>query len=244
MNTIDINCDLGEGIGHDASTMPYISSCNVACGGHTGDLKSITQTLVLAQKYDVKVGAHPSFDDPKHFGRVHQEWDRSRFRESVTTQINLFTKAADSLSMPLNHVKMHGALYHATAHQSNFASWTIELIRQNHSNIPLYGPPDCLLHQMCIEHGHPFIAEAFIDRRYDVNGTLVKRTHPQAVITDPLAAANQLISLVTDQQVQTTDGGKISLKAQTYCLHGDNSKLIERLPEFFDKLSDHGISIK
>jgi UPF0271 protein len=241
---IDINCDLGEGSGHDAQIMPHVSSCNIACGGHAGNIETIKDTLRLAQEHGVQAGAHPSFEDKENFGRVIHELSESRFRESVTSQINLFLQAARNASVPLHHIKMHGALYHATAHRTDFAQWTIELLREHYPETPIYSLPNSSLQAEAARHGHPFIAEAFIDRKYLPDGSLVPRSQREAVISDPMEAARQLIQMVTEHKVTAQNGQEILLKADTFCLHGDNMKLIHRLPEFLHQLQAHEISVR
>jgi UPF0271 protein len=238
---IDLNCDVGEGALDEQKVMPYLSSCNIACAGHTGTFESVSATIRLAKQYDVKVGAHPSYDDEKNFGRVQLDWSRFRFRESVLQQLGLFTKAAELLNVPMNHIKMHGALYHAVAWQNDYADWFMELLAQYFPQTIVYGPPDSRLQQKCLEQGQPFLAEAFVDRRYNPDGTLVARSKKIAVITDVQTAVDQLISMVTSQEVKSVEETMVRIQAETFCVHGDNVELIDELPELINELQAHGI---
>ncbi len=241
--TVDINCDLGEGAGHDEQIMPFISSCNIACGGHAGDRSSIKSALLLAQKYGVKAGAHPSFEDRENFGRVRLDWSRSRFRESVTNQIQLFQETAQGLNIKMHHIKMHGALYHTTAHDENMAEWTVELLQEQHPDSPIYGLPNSRLQALCERHGQPFITEAFADRAYHKDGSLAYRNKPGAVLEQVDAVVQQLRQMVQSKMVQTVDGVAIKLIADTYCIHGDNHNLVAQLPKLVASLNENDIHI-
>lgn len=241
--TLDINCDLGEGAGHDEQIMPFISSCNIACGGHAGDKSSIKTTLLLAKRHGVKVGAHPSFEDREHFGRVRLDWSRSRFRESVTNQIQLFQETAQGLNIKMHHIKMHGALYHATAHDENMAAWTVELLQERYPDCPIYGLPGSRLQELCDRHGQPFIKEAFADRAYHKDGSLVSRNREGAVLEQVDAVVQQLRQMVQSKMVQTVDGVAIELNAETYCIHGDNHNLVAQLLKLVASLNENDIHI-
>lgn len=243
MATIHLNMDLGEGIANESLVMQYITSCNVACGGHYGDDDSMKATLTLAKKHDVLVGAHPSFEDKENFGRVQLVCDESRFRESVTTQIQAFQKVATELDIKMNHIKMHGALYHATAHQRDFVEWTLRLMQESYGDVPLVVPYGCLLAKRAQEVGIHIINEAFADRRYHKNGMLVTRERPDAVITDIPKVVNQLTSMVKLQQVQTVEEEFLAIKADLYCIHGDNVEIVSQFEELKNALNQNGISI-
>ncbi|MGB5983253.1 MAG: 5-oxoprolinase subunit PxpA [Nonlabens sp.] len=241
--TVDINCDLGEGAGHDEQIMPIISSCNIACGGHSGNKTSIKTALLLAKQHGVKAGAHPSFEDRENFGRVQLDWSRSRFRESVTNQIHIFQEVAHELGMKMHHIKMHGALYHTTAHDQNMAAWTVELLREQYPHCPIYALPDSLLQELCERQGQPFIAEAFADRAYHKDGSLVARNREGAVLEQVDAVAQQLKQMVQYRQVDTVDDTVLHLKVETFCIHGDNHALVLQLPQLIESLNKNNISI-
>lgn len=240
---IDLNMDLGEGIGEERLLMPFISSCSVACGGHYGDAHSIKKTLTLAQQHGVKTGAHPSFEDVENFGRVRLDWDESRFRESVIKQITLFQQVAREVGSPLHHIKMHGALYHATSHEPLFVRWTIQLLIDNYAEIPIYVPAGTLLEQELQKAKLPYITEAFADRRYLQNGLLVPRSSPNALITDVSKLVNQLAMMVHTQKVLTVEETELDIAAQTYCIHGDNEAIVSRFDEVREALKLNGITI-
>jgi UPF0271 protein len=243
MAVIHINMDLGEGIANEPLLMPYITSCNVACGGHFGDYDSMKTTLSLAQSHNVLVGAHPSFEDKENFGRVQVACDESRFRESVTKQIQAFQEVLTELEMKMNHIKMHGALYHATAHQPDFVAWTLRLMQEFYKDTPLVVPYGCLLAQEAQEHGLKIIHEAFADRRYHKNGSLVSRERPDAVIVDIPKLVNQLTRMVKFKQVQTVEEELLIIDATIYCIHGDNEAIVNKFEDLRNALEQNGLSI-
>nr|WP_152556368.1 LamB/YcsF family protein [Nonlabens ulvanivorans] len=243
MVTIDVNMDLGEGMTIEKQVMPFISSCNVACGGHYGNYNSIKETLLLAQKHGVKTGAHPSFEDRENFGRIHLDWDEARFRESVSKQIQQFHDVALELGMTMNHIKMHGALYHATAHLTDYVKWTVQLVKDKYPEVKLYVPPGSLLELELKNHGLSYDREAFADRRYDCEGKLVSRNDSNAVIEDVSKLVNQLSMMVHEHKVICIDEQEIPLNAQTYCVHGDNLSIVHNFNEVITALNLNRIKI-
>ncbi len=243
MKKLFLNCDLGEGMKNDAAIMPYLSSCNIACGGHYGDKNSIEQAIRLALKYKVAVGAHPSFEDKENFGRKLLDWDRYRFRESVTKQLHLFTTTAASCGVSMNHIKMHGALYHAVAQDDQYAHWCIELLQELYPKTLIYGPPNSLLQSLCVAYKQPFFIEAFADRAYLPGATLASRQQEGAVLHQVDAVVDQISSLVHKSRVTALGGRYIKIKPQTICLHGDNKPIIARFNEVIEGLFEQGIRI-
>ncbi|MFT6798269.1 MAG: UPF0271 protein [Nonlabens sp.] len=243
MKSIDINCDLGEGMVTDKHIMSFISSCNIACGGHYGDEKSVRTALQLALNHGVKAGAHPSFEDKENFGRLFMDVSRSRFRESVTQQMHLFTQTAQQVGVELHHIKMHGALYHATAYREDFSDWLVEWMKDFYSETILYVPPESLLEKKCVKNKIPYMREAFADRYYDAQGKLVARSLPNALITDYKVAAQQIAVLVKKEKVTSIEGVSNRLAADTICLHGDNLGLTTSLEYLVKELKTKGIII-
>lgn len=225
----------------DHHVMSFISSCNIACGGHYGDEESVRTSLQLALSHGVKAGAHPSFEDKENFGRVFRDISRSRFRESVTQQMQLFTQTAQQVGAELHHIKMHGALYHATSYREDFSNWLVEWMKDFYSETILYVPPQSLLEKKCTKNKIPYMREAFADRYYDAQGTLVDRTEPHALITDYKIAARQITALVNEQKITSIEGVSNRLKADTICIHGDNLGLINSLEYLVEELKTEGI---
>jgi len=226
---IDINCDLGEGVGKDILIMPLISSCNIACGGHAGTIKSMHDTLLLAKKYDVKIGAHPSFPDKDNFGRKVINIDSDILMENIYNQIFNLKIAMDKLNLKMHHVKPHGALYNLAVRDKKTAKVVIDAIKKTDLDIFLYAPFNSELASNAIKENIPVIYEAFMDRRYNNNLTLVSRQLSNAVISNPKEVINQLSNIIYYQKVISIANKEIKIKADTYCIHGDNLNAINIL---------------
>jgi len=240
---IDINCDLGEGFENEADLMPYISSCSIACGAHAGDEEIITKTINLALQYDVKIGAHPSFPDRINFGRKVLDMTINDLKQSLKTQIMLVKNKVESLGGKLNHVKAHGALYNLSANHRETAEALIEVVKNTTSQIFLYVPYGSVIETLAKQNGLKTKVEAFADRNYNTNLTLVSRSEHNAVITDPDLVAKHLLNIILDEQVISIDGIGVELKAQTYCVHGDNPGVISILKKVSKTLQENGIKI-
>ncbi len=243
MITIDLNCDLGEGMKNDELLMAHISSCNIACGGHYGDENSISEALQLALKHNVKAGAHPSFEDKENFGRVFKDVSRSRFRESVIQQIHLFLETAQKVGVKMHHIKMHGALYHATANRDDFSDWLVEYMLEFYPETILYVAPHSILEKKCLENKVLHWKEGFADRAYNNEGHLVSRTEPDALITDYQAAARQIQQMAKEHRVMSNKGVEYNLSVDTICIHGDNLELTKNLTQLVAQLKSNHISI-
>lgn len=228
MRTIDINCDLGEGIGNDAEIMAYINSCNIACGGHYGDLQSIKDTIKLAQKYAVKVGAHPSFPDKENFGRKPMTLSESDLIDSLVYQIELFQQACAETDVVMHHVKLHGALYNIAAKDSGIAKIVLDAYKQACPGVLIYAPFKSELASLAHSEFKIYY-EAFADRAYHSNLQLVSREREDAVITKPGEAWEQILNIVENGKVNTVEDEEIALKADTFCVHGDQPNALELL---------------
>lgn len=239
---IDVNADLGEGMLHDEALMPFLSSCSIACGGHFGNDTSMYKAVQLAKKHDVKVGAHPSFPDTNNFGRKIMTMTKAELSESVYEQISAFFAVCDSEEIPVNHIKLHGALYNYAAKDAATADAVIAAILKTNRRPSLYAPPNSVLSEKA-KNILPLVFEAFIDRRYELDLSLVARTQPNAIITDPEDAWRQLKLMVLNQEVVTRNGQVVPIQASTFCIHGDNPEAIAMLRFIQSKLTDHNIRL-
>ncbi|MCJ8290036.1 MAG: 5-oxoprolinase subunit PxpA [Crocinitomicaceae bacterium] len=243
IRSIDINCDLGEGMNNDADLMPYISSCNIACGGHFGTNETIRTTIRLAKKHKVKVGAHPSYPDKDNFGRKRLNISPSELAESIFTQIfNFLTVCAEEGVIP-NHIKLHGALYNVAATDEPTAKTIATTLGILNQSIPVYTPPNSILAQQ-LSNSISVVSEAFLDRRYQDDGNLVNRKEENALIHSPELAWKQLKQLFFDREVTSVIGTKIPMDAETYCLHGDGENALEIAQFINGKLKEHGINLR
>jgi len=241
--TIDINADLGEGAGFDQAIMPWISSCSIACGGHFGTGKTIAETISLAKKHGVSVGAHPSFPDPQNFGRTVMTMTKQELYESVLDQIKTFYTICDAQQVLVNHIKLHGALYNYAAKDAPTADAVVEAIIASGRRPKLYVPHGSILHKKA-ENLLPLEFEAFIDRQYNNDLSLVSRDQPGAVITDPQVAWEHLYNMFRNGKVRTFNSEEKSIKATTFCVHGDNPSSVSILKYMHEQMKQHGIRLK
>ena len=216
MPSIDLNCDLGEGAGHDAELMPLITSANIACGAHAGDEATLRATVALARRHGVAIGAHPGFADRENFGRKEMTLTPAALHELVVTQV-----AALARFGPVRHVKPHGALYNLAARDAGVAQVIAEAVRAVDASLVLFGLAGSELVRAGRAAGLRVAEEVFADRTYQRDGLLTPRTSPDALITDEAVAVAQVLRMVRERAVRATDGTEVTIKADTVCLHGD-----------------------
>jgi UPF0271 protein len=214
VKTIDVNCDMGESAdavrgGLQESLMPWITSVNVACGGHAGDEGLMAETIATALKHNVSIGAHPSYPDRANFGRMSMKLGADELARSVGDQIRELARIAKSLKTELRHVKAHGALYNDAAYDPATAEAIAAGAALFSRELVLVGPLGSKMLQVFSSLGFRTAAEAFADRRYEPDGSLRARSFPDALITDPAQAAIQALKYA--------EGGKV----QTLCVHSD-----------------------
>lgn len=247
--TIDLNCDLGEyeaksDDANDAGIMPFISSCNIACGAHAGNQQVIERTIELAIKNQVSMGAHPSYPDKANFGRKKIDISAQDLRQSIRNQILAVKTAVETHGKPLAHIKPHGALYNQAAVDFELAVLLCEVVAEIDQQLLFFGLAHSLMAEAAATVGLSFVAEAFADRAYALDKTLVPRNQSGAVITDNKVMADRVLNLVRKQAVQSIDGNWIDLKAATICLHGDHQNSIHTAQFLNSILFESGTAIK
>lgn len=223
---VDINCDLGESfgaytIGDDSAMMPVITSANIACGFHGGDPLVMERTVRLAREHGVEIGAHPGFPDLWGFGRREMRLSADELRAVLTYQIGALWAFARAQGTRLQHVKPHGALYNMAANDAGWSRAIAGAIASIDPGLILVALHGSVMERSGREAGLRVGREAFGDRAYNANGTLVPRAHPDALITEPAAVARRVVQMVTEGTVETVDGGEIRLAPDTLCFHGD-----------------------
>lgn len=242
MNFIHINCDLGEGGGRDAKLMPLVSACNIACGGHAGTLESMHDTVALAMKYNVEMGAHPSYPDKENFGRVSLEMEPEDLKQSLVAQILSLKQIAEAEGGFLTHVKPHGALYNDAAKDEKTAQIIIDSVLEFEEKLPIYVPENSVISRRA--RGQiGVIFEAFGDRNYEDNYRLVSRSKPNALITGKEEVFEQLYSMYFNKEITCENGIKISCDAATFCLHSDTPNADEILQYLTEKFHNKNIEI-
>jgi UPF0271 protein len=242
--SIDINCDMGEGMQNDALIMPYISSANIACGYHAGDVDTIKKTIELALENNVAIGAHPSYNDRENFGRLTQTISLIELAELISDQLFLFEKITNQMGCKIHHVKLHGALYNDCAKDALSSKIVAQTIQAIDPSIMLYGLSGSHSIQEAKAIGLQSVQEVFADRTYQSNGQLTPRYLDHALITDPNESAKQVLSMVLDQEIKTLDGTMIAMHAETICIHGDHTDAVEIAKHLFNTLQQYQIEIK
>lgn len=249
MRSIDLNCDMGESfgawrMGNDAALMDYVSSVNIACGFHAGDASTIRRTIETAIEKNVAIGAHPSYPDLQGFGRRAMAMSPDEVFDIVLYQVSALKGICEALGGKLQHVKPHGALYNQAANDANLANAIARAVKQLDPQLVLYGLSGSSLITEAEKLGLRTASEAFSDRTYKSDGNLTPRSEPNAVITDAAKSVDQVIQLVTNGSVNTSDGGTIPLKADTICIHGDGINALEIARAINRSLKEAGIRIK
>lgn len=239
---IDINCDMGEAFGrYDLAENPaifrYITSCNIACGFHAGDPVVMERTLQMAREANVAVGAHPSYPDLQGFGRRYMKIKSSDLKSMIKYQVAAIAGMATSIGISLSHVKPHGALYNFAADDTAESHTILEALIELGGNVPLMGLSGSAMETAANEVGYPFIREAFGDRRYNEEGRLVSRSHPDAVIESPKEVTDQVFNIIKSKRVRTLEGKTIALLAQSICVHGDHPRVLDVLKAIDDMLT-------
>ncbi|MFH6604018.1 5-oxoprolinase subunit PxpA [Maribacter algicola] len=241
---IDINCDVGEGVGNEALLLPLISSCNIACGGHAGNQESMFKIARMAHENGVKVGAHPSYPDRINFGRVSLDISEKELIASIRGQLASFARVLKNEKIELHHIKPHGALYNDVAKNKGLAQVLLSAIEEFKKLAILYVPYKSVIEQEAHEKGFKLKREAFADRSYNDDLSLVPRKLPGSVIHEPEKVLQHLLDMVRSNKVTTLKGEKIEILADTYCIHGDTPFALEILDYLTQELPKAGIRIK
>ena len=244
MITIDLNCDMGEGIGNDELIMPFISSANIACGFHAGNEDTIRQTIQLAIEHNVAIGAHISFPDRENFGRKEMDLSNEKLIEIIEQQLQLIKKIAGSLGAKLKHVKPHGALYNMSAKDPAMASSIAKAIHRFDRELILFGPSGSVSIHEAELLGLQTANEVFADRTYQDDGSLTPRTQSNALIEDSDKAMRQVLEMVNNSSVTAVSGRTIPIKADTICIHGDGKHAVEFAKNIYTNLKQQSIVIK
>jgi UPF0271 protein len=240
---IDINADVGEGLNNESQLMPYLSSCNIACGGHAGNEESMSKVVKLAKKHKVKIGAHPSFPDKQNFGRQVIQISSADLYTSLKQQIRSLMKVLRTEHITLHHIKPHGALYNLAAVDEKTANVIIEVVKSIALPLSLYVPYGSVIADKAQKEGIKITYEAFADRNYNVDLTLVTRSQNNAIITNPNDVFNHVYKMISQQKVKTISGVEVEIKADTFCIHGDNPEALKLLEFLSEKLQEHQVII-
>ena len=249
MSVIDLNSDLGESLGawsmgDDAAMLDIVSSANVACGFHAGDPAGILATLKAAHARGVSVGAHVAYPDLLGFGRRNMDVASADLVADVIYQIGALQGLAQAAGTRITYVKPHGALYNTIAHDSAQARDVIAAIRAVDANLALVALAGSPLVRWAQDAGLRVVAEAFADRAYTPQGTLVSRREPGAVLHDSALVASRMLRLVRDGVIEAVDGSLARVQAQSICVHGDSPGAVEMARAVRMALESDGVVVR
>ncbi|MDP9879997.1 UPF0271 protein [Variovorax boronicumulans] len=245
---IDLNSDLGESLGvwrmgDDAAMLDIVSSANVACGFHAGDPAGILRTLRQAKERGVAVGAHVAYRDLVGFGRRNMDVDSADLRADVIYQIGALKGLAAAAGTEVRYVKPHGALYNTIAHDERQARDVIAALREIDASLVLVALAGSPLVGWAEAQGLRVVAEAFADRAYTPQGTLVSRREPGAVLHDANDVAERMLRLANEGTVTAIDGSVVRIRADSICVHGDSPGAVEMARRVRERLMQAGVTI-
>ncbi len=242
--SIDVNCDLGEGMPHDVAIMPFISSANIACGYHAGDHDTMRSTIELCLKHQVAVGAHPGFDDKQNFGRTSVQLDSSALYGLVFEQLDDISKICKETGALLHHVKPHGALYNMAAKDPRMSNVMAKAVFDFNPKLIYYGLSGSCMISEAMKVGLQTAHEVFADRTYQPNGLLTPRTKERAFIQNENELLRQVLQMIRHHQVETTDNTLLSIQVETICIHGDGEHALQFSRAIHQRLKQEKISIQ
>ncbi|MCL4129975.1 UNVERIFIED_CONTAM: hypothetical protein GTU68_059383 [Idotea baltica] len=223
--------------------MPFLSSCNIACGAHAGDEKTIARIAKLASKSGVKVGAHPSYPDRENFGRVSLDISSEDLIRSIQHQISTFSSILKKENIELHHIKPHGALYNDMSRDSALAKVFLRAISAYKEQVILYAAYGSALANEAKKNKFSLVLEAFADRNYNENLSLVSRKQGNALICQPKLVLEHIIRIVKEKHVLTLEGDKIPIEAETFCVHSDTPTVLKILSYLTTQLPAMKINI-
>lgn len=249
MTSIDLNCDMGESfgdwkLGFDEEAMPFVSSANIACGFHASDPATIRKTVRLAKRYGTAVGAHPGFRDLVGFGRRAVAATPEEIQADVIYQVGAVLGFCRAEGVPLQHVKAHGALYNMAEKDPAVALAIAEAIKAVDPGLFMLCLANSAMTAAAEQAGIPYVEEAFADRAYNGDGTLVSRKLPGAVLHDPEIIAERVLRMVRNNTVVAADGREIPIRARTVCVHGDTPGAVAMIQAIRRRLALESIQVE
>jgi UPF0271 protein len=241
---VDLNADLGENAGHDEELLTLVSSANIACGFHAGDVGTMRRAIETARDRNVAVGAHPSLFDRQNFGRKELPVSTDEVFDAVTYQLGIFQAIGEAAGVRPNHVKPHGALYNMAVRDENLADAITRAIAKTDAKLILFAPDRSALARAADKHSIQIAREVFADRNYLADGLLVPRSRPDALLHDPNEAAERVLRMLRENKVRSVDGVDVDVRAETICIHGDTPGAVEFARVLRSHLENEGVAIR
>ncbi len=246
--TIDLNSDLGEGygiwtLGDDEALLGVVTSANVACGFHAGDPDILRRVCQQAAERGVVIGAQVGYHDLAGFGRRAIDVAPGSLTNDVVYQIGALDGFARVAGTRVRYVKPHGALYNTIVHHEAQAAAVVEAVRLYDASLPVMGLPGSVLLALAEEAGLRTVTEAFADRGYTPEGTLVPRSQPGALLHDAREVAERMVRMVQSGLVRASDGSDVAVRADSICVHGDSPGAVEMAVSVRQALTTSGVDI-
>lgn len=248
MDAIDLNADLGEGfgvweLGDDEAMLDVVTSANVACGFHAGDPARLARTCRAAADRGVRIGAQVSYRDLAGFGRRFIDMDPAELTADVMYQIGALQALAQAAGSQVNYVKPHGALYNTIVTHRDQARAVAEAVHAVNSGLPVLGLAGSVFFDEAQRLGLRTVAEAFADRAYTPDGTLVSRREAGAVLHDPGDIADRVLTMVESGHVTAVDGSQVAILVESICVHGDSPGAAEIARTLRDRMLSAGVRL-
>lgn len=249
LNGVDLNSDMGESfgrwkLGDDEALLSVVSSANIACGFHAGDPSVMLHTLEFAASHGVTVGAHVAYRDLAGFGRRYIDVAPAELKADVMYQIAALEGLAQAVGAVVRYVKPHGALYNRIVHDETQASAVVDAIRCIDPSLGVLTQPGAIVGRLAAEAGLRVFHEAFADRAYNPDGTLVSRRLPGAVISDPKVVTARVVRMATRHEVEAVDGSIVMLDADSVCVHGDSPSAVAMARAVKAGLESEGLAVR
>ncbi|HHV7521303.1 TPA: 5-oxoprolinase subunit PxpA [Burkholderia orbicola] len=244
MSTIDLNVDIGEGGAHDEALLDYATSANIACGWHAGDAITMRRTAMAVFARDIAIGAHPSYPDRENFGRRSMELDSGELYAGIQYQVGALAGIVTALGTRLSHVKPHGAMYNDAERNRAIAEVIVDAVRDFDSSLAIYGLSGGRLVAAARRAGLVALDEAFVDRGYCDDGTLIPRWESGGLIDDPQEIGRRAVNLAKNGRAKLRDEEWIAIRAETLCLHGDGARALEIADAVRSSLQSASIGMK
>jgi len=246
---ININCDLGESsklhsTENDPLLLKIVNSANIACGYHAGDKLTMEKTIEISKKNNVSIGAHPSFNDPKNFGRKKINLTSSEITKLIIDQYEILQKIAEKNSENVTHIKPHGALNNMACEDIELATTISKSINNIDKNIIFLVPTGSQMEIAAKKLNMKIACEIFADRNYEDDGNLVSRAKDHALITDPNMAKKHVLSMVNNQAINCFSGKQIPCEIDSVCIHGDNESSLATAKSIKENLMSNGLILK
>lgn len=245
---IDLNSDVGESfgrwvLGDDAAMLDIVTSANVACGFHAGDPSTLRETCRVAAANGVRIGAQVGYRDLAGFGRRFVDVVPAELTDDVLYQIGALEAFAKVSGSAVTYVKPHGALYNAAVHHEQHAQAVAEAVRAYDPSLPVLGLPGSKLLEQVARAGLRGVREAFADRAYTPEATLVSRREPGAVLDDPQLVADRVLAMVGGEPIRAVDGSEVRVEAESICVHGDSPGAVAMATAVRERLAGGGVEI-